>query len=236
MTKLHYNIKLDIPLDADSARYFIPEGYTARIEDGVLIIEPKESEGERIRKFLVRLCKRCSENSTDFMGDIKKSDVLAWLEKQKERKQVSFSCGHGNDVEWSEEDERMRQTAIEACKTVAADYENSNARFYKCKEWLESLRPQPQQNMSIYFMMYLDEHRPDGKMCLSNAECNQIEVAFKNQDWDIILKYAEKYLPRWKPSGEQMAALFSELPVVKGCGDKAQNILESLYEDLKKLM
>ena len=50
-------------------------------------------------------------------------------------------------AEWSEEDERMRQTAIEACKTVAEDYENSNARFCKCKGWLEyrlkSLHPQP---------------------------------------------------------------------------------------------
>jgi len=41
-------------------------------------------------------------------------------------------------IKWSEEDERMRQTAIEACKVVINDYENSNSRFYKCKDWLEN--------------------------------------------------------------------------------------------------
>ena len=39
----------------------------------------------------------------------------------------------------------------------------------------------------------------------------------------------------WKPSDEQMKALLSKLPVVKGGGDKVQGILESLYQDLKKL-
>ena len=69
--------------------------------------------------------------------------------------------------EWSEEDERMRQTAIEACKTVADDYENSNAR-YKCKDWLEyrfkSLRPQPKQEWS-----------EDDKFVF-DAACNALEI------------------------------------------------------------
>ena len=39
----------------------------------------------------------------------------------------------------------------------------------------------------------------------------------------------------WKPSEEQMEALCSKLPVVKGGGDKVQDILESLFNDLKKL-
>lgn len=39
----------------------------------------------------------------------------------------------------------------------------------------------------------------------------------------------------WKPSKEQMKAMLSKLPVVKGGGDKVQDILESLYNDLKKL-
>lgn len=44
-----------------------------------------ESEDERIRKFLLRLAERCNENSIDFMGEIKKKDVIAYLEKQKEQ-------------------------------------------------------------------------------------------------------------------------------------------------------
>ena len=50
-----------------------------------LFPELRESEDEKVRKFLVRLAERCSENSIDFIGDIKKADVLAWLEKQKSK-------------------------------------------------------------------------------------------------------------------------------------------------------
>ena len=39
----------------------------------------------------------------------------------------------------------------------------------------------------------------------------------------------------WKPSDEQIKALLSKLPVIKGGGDKVQDILESLYQDLLKL-
>ena len=82
-------------------------GIASRIKDDNTVATPQEvaeqifpelaeSEDEMIRKFLVRLCKRCSENSTDFMGDIKKADVLAWLEKQKEQKPKY--CHHEVDL------------------------------------------------------------------------------------------------------------------------------------------
>lgn len=41
--------------------------------------------------------------------------------------------------------------------------------------------------------------------------------------------------PSWKPSEEQMEALCSKLPIIKGRGDKVQDILQTLYDDLKKL-
>ena len=46
--------------------------------------ELKESEGERIRKYLLKLADRCPEDSIDFMGEVKKEDVIAWLEKHGE--------------------------------------------------------------------------------------------------------------------------------------------------------
>jgi len=50
-------------------------------------------------------------------------------------------------------------------------------------------------------------------------------------NWFTSLK--ERY--NWKPNDEQLKALLSKLPVVKGGGDKVQDILESLYKDLNKL-
>lgn len=55
-----------------------------------LVPELVESEDEKIRQFLLRLVKRCPESSIDFMGEIKKGDVIAWLEKQKEQKPAEW--------------------------------------------------------------------------------------------------------------------------------------------------
>ena len=89
--------------------------------------------------------------------------------------------------------------------------------------------------MSIGFMIYLDEHRPEGKMCISNAECNQIETAFKNQDWDTIIRYIEKYQPHWKPSEEQMKSLAQAVGTFAAFEHLKDDskVLTSLYNDLK---
>lgn len=48
--------------------------------------------------------------------------------------------------------------------------------------------------LAIAFMHYLDQNRKDGKMCLSNMECTDIDKAFDTQDWPKLRRYAEKYL------------------------------------------
>lgn len=53
-----------------------------------------------------------------------------------------------------------------------------------------------QKILAIAFMNFLDRERPDGKMCLSNMECADIEDAFKVGDWDKLFRYAEKYIKK----------------------------------------
>ena len=48
--------------------------------------------------------------------------------------------------------------------------------------------------LAIGFMDYLDKNRTEGKMCLSNAECDDIMKAFRKQDWERIKRYGDKYL------------------------------------------
>lgn len=50
-----------------------------------------------------------------------------------------------------------------------------------------------QKILALAFMNLLDSERPEGKMCLSNMECADIEDAFKTGDWDKLFRYAEKY-------------------------------------------
>ena len=48
--------------------------------------------------------------------------------------------------------------------------------------------------LSLSFMCFLDENRSEGKMCLSNGECFDIEKAFNEMDFAKLFRYMEKYL------------------------------------------
>lgn len=50
--------------------------------------------------------------------------------------------------------------------------------------------------LALGFMQFLDEHRPEDKMCLSNGECMDIEKAFDERDWEKLERYLKKYSPR----------------------------------------
>ena len=47
--------------------------------------------------------------------------------------------------------------------------------------------------LALSFMEFLDNHRPEGKMCLSNGECANIDSAFDTEDWNMLLRYFYKY-------------------------------------------
>ena len=47
--------------------------------------------------------------------------------------------------------------------------------------------------LALGFINFLDDIRPEGKMCLSNGECEDIEKAFDGQDWSKLCRYLEKY-------------------------------------------
>lgn len=47
--------------------------------------------------------------------------------------------------------------------------------------------------LSLSFMQFLDMNRPEGKMCLSNGECADIDKAFDERDWEKLGRYMNKY-------------------------------------------
>lgn len=66
---------------------------------------------------------------------------------------------------------------------------------YVRDEEFEKIAEQKQKECNpVNLMHYLDAQRKDGKMCLSNMECAQIEEFWKNGNWDGIIKYIRKYL------------------------------------------
>lgn len=47
---------------------------------------------------------------------------------------------------------------------------------------------------ALSFIDYLDAHKYEGKMCVSNGECEDIENAFHNAMWDRLHRYYCKYI------------------------------------------
>lgn len=149
--------------------------------------------------------------------------------------------------EWSEEDEATLTEIINSVNgfdAVIGNILQSFEQHEKKINWLKSLRPQPRKeiyqaakhDLALRFMNYLDENRPEGKMSLSNGECEDIDKAFKKNDWAKIMRYIEKYNPHWKPSEHQMTILKAVKDYVgKGSGYWGE-ALGSLIEDLEKLM
>lgn len=106
--------------------YTIPEGFTAKIEDGKIIVEKnKESDDEGIRKSLVKYFRKFKpKDMWDEMFSI--GDILAYLKKQKERQPAELS---------EEDEERLFYDILVAEKVWGAD--SPRVKF------LKSLRPQP---------------------------------------------------------------------------------------------
>lgn len=53
-----------------------------------------------------------------------------------------------------------------------------------------------QKILAIALINLLNNVRPEGKMCLSNMECDDIDDAFKVGDWNKLFRYIEKYIKK----------------------------------------
>ena len=62
------------------------------------------------------------------------------------------------------------------------------------EKMIADIRGGTKKQLSHDFMEFLDAHRYEGKMCLSNGECKNIEDAFVKADWDMIGRYYNKYI------------------------------------------
>jgi hypothetical protein len=262
------------------------ELYDEHERDIALLIFPelKESEGEKIRKALIKLVKKAGEGYENVIDGVSIENAISWLEKQGEQQDINPS-EYINDMEgngcylknatqkpadkvepkfkvkfagseynvlgvrdiagvtfyviedepnhidyilpntceivsqkpaWSEEDKNMLQSILDEYKSMQIEK----------RTWLKSLkdRIQPKQEWS----------EEDEKIIIQIKDAVEnyfpTPVADKIKSWLKSLK--ERYT--WKPSDEQMDALLVKIPIEDSC-NKVDNILKSLYSDLKKL-
>lgn len=81
----------------------IPEGYEARIEGNKVIMVPKESEDERIRKALLRCCDDWEKGQFGCMAKEDIPAIRAYLEKQKEQEPLSTEETELNSIAFLEQ-------------------------------------------------------------------------------------------------------------------------------------
>ena len=93
--------------------------------------ELKESEDEKIRKAVIEMIHDTPSIECEENYNVCKNDILAWLEKQGEKK----------PTEWSEDDEKMLHTIIADFKGLKHDNTSTlESHFNECMDWLKSLK------------------------------------------------------------------------------------------------
>lgn len=107
----------------------------------------------------------------------------------------------------SEEEAENALVLLLECGCKLIDLYKGNVQDGKLAEWITPMIVSPDDwwkgdyfpyrklvgNISIAFMDYLDKIKPDGKMCLSNMECADIDKAFYEMDWEKLYRYLKKY-------------------------------------------
>ena len=216
----------------------------------LLIPELRESEDEKIRKEITEFLKRASGGFLDATTHCKTfGKWLTWLEKQGEQKS------------WSEEDEKLLNSAISLV------YEVGDINLHS---WLKSIkdrvRPQPKQEWSkedserldrIYKFIWANRKGDTDEIYQQEQDAEWLMTLYPQpkQEWseedremlDNCLgliqeidstQEEQNWLKslksnHWKPSEEQMEAL--ECSYKSYMDGKERRTLESLYNDLKKL-
>lgn len=185
----------------------------------ILIPELKESEDEKIKKYLLTLVNQLWADAIEEYGDVTKEKVISWLKKQGEQK----------PVEWTHKDGKNLAELWE----ILSVHRNTNPQVDNLMEWVKDLVSYKRQEWS-----------EDDEIALNDALwcCEQAASIAKDENDMGNVWYAENWLQSlkerytWKPSEEQMKAL--EYYTKGGFVDKEGIFggeLVKLLEELKKL-
>lgn len=257
MTKHYYTKGLDIPQDADSVRYPIPEGYTAKIKDGAFILEPKENEEEKIRKEILEYF--TITRARDFVANPERQKWISYIEKQKEPTEELSTRLNGLMQEYvksgkDEEEQEHRLKCYQLFWDAIGDSEFFKQKEQKpdfchyevdlsnCSEEYRKAYYDGWNNCNLQHEMIKSEGWGEDDEETLRIITNRLE---KFNEWaskqgytkDVLKQSPEKWLKNlakriWKPSEEQMRA-FHEL--LGGKVPRAPELYE-LYNDLEKLM
>ena len=146
-----------------------------------------------------------------------------WLKEIKFKYYV-----HPVKQEWSEEDEEMIKTLVDFYDSFDEDESFHNTTYGGIANWLKSLRPQPKVELTE-----LDKNILEAAIAF--VEQNDHFNYWRGVDKHTVLSALRSLKPHWKPSEEQMEALDRCVDYLDESDNEDAEIMESLYNDLKKL-
>ena len=134
------------------------------------------------------------------------------------------SYGLCKPAEWSEEDEKIRRNLMSLLANMRGD-RITEETYQKYYSWLKSLRPTKDcSDCAKHLEGYIS-----GRSAAENKLLEQFG-ALVTPEGELHIK------PRWEPSEEQMQYLLAVINDPNNAGaEPCHLILESLYNDLKKL-
>ena len=156
---------------------------------------------------------------------------ILWLKSLKDRVGCEANCT--TTKEWSEEDEHRIKDTVYFLDTAKKHYA-STEELDACIDWLKSLkdRVQPKQEWneedSIRLQRIID-------FLWYNRKGDTDTICQQEQDIDWLKSLRPQN--KWKPSSEQMEALYTYIynPQYFNSPDPRMELVESIYKDLKKL-
>ena len=178
-----------------------------------------ESEDERIRKVLVEIVK-CNERSGyTLLNNVSTSSMLAWLEKQGERK-----------YNWNEEDEHRIELLKALCEDKFLESVPNSTMYEEMRttiDWLKSLKnrvlPQPKQEWSEDDKEHMASILTTLLMEAKNAKIEQYRSSVESDiDWIYSLKNKDRVQPKQKWSEEDETNSYH-----------LKTLLENLAKDIK---
>jgi len=183
--------------------------------------ELKESEDERIRQRIIHAL----HGDVLEMSEIK--EAIAWLEKQGEKDNISIDFVLGYlGIKPAYKDGNawcilLGDNIQEGICGFGDTKEEALIAFIKElieKQGMSAKLSEEEQNRfakgvltscASSFINYLDAHKYEGKMCVSNGECEDIENAFQNGMWDKLHRYYCKYIEKQSNNPQGKSALES---------------------------
>lgn len=184
----------------------------------------KESDDERIRTFLIDYFTSYKfGNVQTKLNGVKIDDIIAYLEKHKEQ----------NPAEWSEEDEEMLNRIIDTYRRFP---QLTTETFSRRQElgWLRLIK-----NRVVHPKAVPDFSEEDNNMLYDVIDSlirYKSKVPSEKIDKQILWLKFLRPQPHWKPSEEQMEALERCADYLDESDNEDAAIINSIINDLKKLM